>query len=214
MSNITRELLARIERLERANRVHRRIGAGAALVVAAVFVGGMVEDEEIEVNDLVVAKELRVVTDDGCPVISLRGTHEGGVVALSTAGSDTSTPSVRTLSLTSSESGGEISLSNSKGMPVVELSSLEHEGLVTVRSRDGSTAARLEGSAAGGEISVWNAKGMPVVLLDAAEDGGAVGVRNQAGEYAITLDVDAAGIGEIGAWAANGEGRTMKPGQD
>ncbi len=101
------------------------------------------------------------------------------------------------------------------GRPLVALRSTSQGGAIGVFSRSGNLAAVLTADETGGGLlNVASGRGGNGVLVlgsNADGTGGALTVFNRAEKEIVTLRPDKEGRGVVGAWDAQGKGRTLRP---
>lgn len=164
-----------ITELRNQVRTLKRIVYGfGCLLVAGIVVGATSMQT---VPDVIRAKSIQVVNDQGKIVAGLIATPTGGSVAIS----------------------------NNAGEILASFSCTPSGGLFGINNEDGKMQVALGVSRYGGRLSLHNNKGVTGVLLDSDAYGGRIGVLNKENMPVAGIRVSSVGSGEL--LTANKQGK-------
>ena len=152
----TDERLDRIERRQRAT-----LATLGALAVAAAVVGFTRQPDAV-IQDLIVAREIRLVDEDGAVRILLMATTSPHPVTV---------PPGARLAIVTNEGGGSLMMFDAAGAHVVELTERVDGGVLKVYNVSGKMVVTAAAGPDGGMVSVTNAEGQLVAVLAAGADG-------------------------------------------
>ncbi len=101
-------------------------------------------------------------------------------------------------SIASSDNGGIMSVQNTAGKVVAGIAVTEHDsGIMSVQNTAGKVVAFISATDKGGGMSIQNTAGKNIVAISATKDGGFMGVQNTAGKNVIRFGVTEKGNGGI-----------------
>ena len=171
----------RIESLETQVRTLKRMLFG---VFGLVVVGGLLAATSMQgVPDVVKAKKIQIVNDDGKPVVVLGSEEHAGIVAVT----------------------------SHKGGKVVVLRADEHAGIVDVAKHDGKTVVAIGADSEGGGFGVRNNDGKTVVGIAATKDNAGFVLRNNDGKPVVVIGVNDHESGEIKTLDGKGKTTSTNP---
>lgn len=177
----------RIESLERQVRRQRRWNMALS---ALVVVGGlMAATSTQQVSDVIRARRIEVVNDEGVKVVMLEAFNGGGVIATY----DEKGRMIFVALHEKDERGltfGTVTTRNGKRQNLVQLGATsDGEGMVTTMNGKGQELVQLGATMTGqGSITTMNGKGVNLVHITADRSGsGAVVAQDAAGNIKATL---------------------------
>jgi hypothetical protein len=183
----------RFNRLERQNK-HMKKGM-IGMVLAGISLLVMAQAAPPKVHDLIRAKKIEVVSENGQKVISLHSWKHGGWI--STYGTKKNT-----LSILSADDvgGGNFVTYNSKGKDLVELSSTKSgNGIISTYSAKGKGLVKITATPEGsGAISTYNSKGKELVsITSTTTDDGSISTYDINGTKLIGITARPSGDGVV-----------------
>jgi len=139
-----------------------------------------------EVYDVIKAKKIEIINDEGKAVIDLRFTPDGGLVLINDNNSN----------------------------PIVQIANTDTGGFCTIVDKNNKPMVSLKANPKGGLIVLFgkNYNKSAAITLNSSENGGEIRIKNKDGKSLITLEVDEHGTGKVGAWDTKGKGQTLEPG--
>ena len=167
----------RMQKLEKQVRRQRRWNIALGVLVV---VGGMMAAKGIqEVPDVIRAKKIQVVDDDGKVLVGMAGDKHGGVLAVANG-------SEQEVAVLAAESnGGNLLLLNNDKVPQVILSMTKNGGGIDIMNSLGKKSAGMVAGEDGmGFISVFNSKGKGAVdMMGLTGDKGAIRILEGNGKH-------------------------------
>jgi hypothetical protein len=211
--------------LRRANRWYRR---GCAAALGSVAIGGLMAAASM-VPDVVQAKKLEILDEQGKVVVAIDASKAGGQVNLWNAAGH------NTMRIGTNDQGGDIAIWNNDGRSVfgafatpagAELATWnaqgrsmwrtypsEQGGIMDIGAIGGKQSLRLSGQKIGGSMQLFGSDGAEVMRASATPTGSELATMNAAGVAAMVVGTDELGDGRVSLADQSGQLRLQLTGE-
>jgi len=198
------QLQDRLERLEQncdtwRQTARRYRGAAVVLAVAGSAALLAAQNDAPDVTDVIQAKRIEVVDDNGRLVFAAAADALGGRVDIWTNDGQ------NVFRASSNDKGGDMNVWNRDGTTVFAAFSGDEGGEFGMWSENGIRTFRLASTETGGLMTIADVTGETVVAASAKPEGGAVEITGITGGPAVSITADSGGSGQIVAFGTAGK---------